>query len=79
MDLSWWLQSPWAEGEDEADEVLVWDWQDVDEQGCLQLPTETTDATYKRGSEAIMSFIAKATKEFDSGNGVFMPDWEVLL
>jgi len=40
---------------------------------------DSTDASFKRGRQAMASLYSEAAHEFDGGKGVFLPDWEVLL
>ena len=40
---------------------------------------DSTDATFERGQQAMVSLYLETAYEFDGGKGVFFPDWEVLL
>ena len=56
----------------EADQLLI-------ERDFHTTPLESTDAAFERGRQAMTSLYSKAAHEFDSGKGVFLPDWGVLL
>ena len=40
---------------------------------------ESIDAAFKRGHQAMASLYLEAAHEFESGKGVFLPNWEVLF